>query len=139
MKSSVNLILKKNSQKNSKNRLVKFLTTKLKLIIFIICLFCIFFSSPKYLSSTVRNKIQLSNETLNQTELVYFVDHSDLNKQTNNLIFRISFYSHALFGKILPSICLAVFISLILKGIFAIKNNKKRFRIASKDVSIFLI
>ena len=50
MRNSMNLILNKNGQKQSENRLVKFLTRKLKLIIFIICLFCLLFTSPKYLS-----------------------------------------------------------------------------------------
>jgi len=132
MRNSMNLILKKNNKKQSENGLVKFLTTKLKLVIFIICLFCIFFTSPKYLSSTVRREIM--NETSNQTEYVYFVDRSDFNKQSNNLIFQISFYSHANFGKILPSFCLIIFISLILNSIHNFKKNKKKFQSSCSKV-----
>jgi len=128
----MNLILK-NNKKQSENKLVKFLTRKLKLIIFMISLFCLILSLPKCLCSTVRSQ-SLLNETTNQSDFVYFVDRSDLNFQTKNLIFKISFYSNAIFGKILPSICLAVFISMILSNMITIKKNKQRLSIASTQV-----
>ncbi len=77
MRNSMNLILK-NNKKQSENKLVKFLTRKLKLIIFMISLFCLILSLPKCLCSTVRSQ-SLLNETNNQSDFVYFVDRSDLN------------------------------------------------------------
>ena len=133
MKNSMNLILCKNKQK-AENSLVKFLTSKLGRSICLICLFCFLFTSPKYLSSTVREK-SFSNVTSNQSDVVYFIDQSDLNKKTDSLVFKVSFYSHAIFGKILPSILLGIFISLILHSMLVFKRNKQRFRITSTQVT----
>jgi len=129
----MNLILK-NNKKQSENKLVNFLTRKLKLIIFMISLFCLILSLPKYMSSTVRSK-SLLNVTTSQSDFVYFVDRSDLNFQTKNLIFKISFYLNAILEKILPSFCLTVFISLILIGISAIKKKRQLLKMLKNQVN----
>ena len=119
--------LKIDSSENSKfcmlyqGCLMKFRTKKCtKIFIILIYLFGVILCIPAYVYPTVRNNLYVSN---NQTKRYYYVDQSDLNIETNGSIFKIMFFSQAIFAKILPCIILVVFISLLIKSLVLKKRN----------------
>ena len=78
-----------------------------------IFIFCILICLPAYMYATVRENY-LNDTSFNQTFKYYYVDQSDLNKRTNNLIFELMFYSQAFLGKLIPCIFLVIFTSLLI-------------------------
>jgi hypothetical protein len=100
-----------------------------------ICLFCILFCFPAYLYPTVRERIfnNSNNDSLQSTNvsskdsLVYYlVDQSDLDIKTEGLIFKVMFYTQAIFGKFVPCLLLTTFSTIIIKNLIIINRNKKR-------------
>ena len=106
-----------------------------------ICLFCILFCFPAYLFPSVREKSfnnynnnTISNLTNNNAEIkaleenqvYYIVENSDLDIKTNGLIFKVMFYTQAIFGKFLPCILLTTFSTIIIHSLVIINRNKKR-------------
>jgi hypothetical protein len=67
-----------------------------------------------------------TKENVTHLALAYYIDESKLNLNTQNFIFKLSFYFQSIFGKIIPSICLGVFISLIIKHLAEIKHKRNR-------------
>ncbi len=98
------------------------------------CLFCVVFCFPAYIYPTVKTKEH--NETVtdifggsNVTQVVrysYYVGASKLDEQTNGLIFKILFYTQAIFGKFLPCILLVTFSSLLVHSLIIINRNNKK-------------
>ena len=106
-----------------------------------ICLFCVLFCFPAYLYPTVREmKVQNfsneSNHSSNKTDVqtYFFVDQSDLNIKTNGFIFKVMFYTQAIFGKFVPCLLLTTFSSILIHSLFIINRNNKRLnkKIGSK-------
>jgi len=110
-------------QNSNNNILVK----RPKLVIFLIALFNMFCCLPTYLYPKVCSITLRSN-----SRLVYYIDQSDLNILSENLIFKISFYSQAICGKIVPCILLGIFIALISKCLLKIKQNRQKLLASSK-------
>jgi hypothetical protein len=92
------------------------------LIILLIILFCIFISIPSYLYPDILKQ----NSTSNDSSFVYLIRQSDLNIQTNNLIFKLSFYTQAIPAKIIPCCLLSIFIPLIIYNLIIINKKKQR-------------
>ena len=64
------------------------------------------------------------------------VDQSDLNKQTNGLMFKMSFYGQALFAKIIPCILVVTFISMLIHSLLIVKRNKRELKSVRRKVTI---
>ena len=94
-----------------------------------ICMFCILFCFPAYIYPTVR-EIDLFNDTKSanstKSKVYYYVDQSDLNIKTGGLIFKIMFYTQAIFGKFLPCLLLVTFSSILIRSLIIINRNNKR-------------
>ena len=108
-----------------------------KLIILLITLFCFIYCSPTYFYPTINSR-SFNNLTLNGTVLesfVYYMDQSDLDLKTNGLIFKLSFYSQALFAKIIPCILVVTFITLLMHSLLIVKQNGDRLKSVKYDKS----
>jgi hypothetical protein len=116
MLQSISIIRKKSNQITS----IKFLTSNTRTFIMLIILFCILYCIPSYLYPQTNNA-QFQNTTL----YFYYIAESELNFNTNNLIFKLSFYIQAIIGKILPCCLLGVFIGLIRHNLNIVKLNKE--------------
>ena len=129
MSKSVDSIRKKKSQSineneyKTKQKIVGYLLSKCKQTIWLICAFCIFICMPIYLYPSVQRSLYenqtelVSNQTVIRPVFIYYIDSSQLDKLTNGLIFKLMFYSQALFAKILPCILLIVFITLLVNSL----------------------
>jgi hypothetical protein len=98
-----------------------------------ICIFCVLFCFPAYIYPTVRKTAinvtitnSASQNVTTKTEYAYYIDPSDLDNDTNGLIFKIMFYSQAIFAKIVPCILLVTFSSLLIRSLVIINRNKRR-------------
>jgi thyrotropin-releasing hormone receptor len=91
------------------------------LIILLIIIFCIIISIPSYLYPDILEQNSTSNDSF-----VYLIRQSDLNIQTNNLIFKLSFYTQAIPAKIIPCCLLSIFIPLIIYNLIIINKKKER-------------
>jgi hypothetical protein len=91
------------------------------LIILLIIIFCIAISIPSYLYPDILEQNSTSNDSF-----VYLIRQSDLNIQTNNLIFKLSFYTQAIPAKIIPCCLLSIFIPLIIYNLVIFKKKKER-------------
>lgn len=116
-----------------KIKICDYLLLKNKILILFIILVCVAFCFPIYLFPTVRSFVH-NNMTSNETKIVYFVDQSELNVATNDLIFKLSFYSQAIFVKLIPCILLLVFISLLINDLYVIKKNRIEKFVSFKKV-----
>ncbi len=135
MKKSISLIKSKTKSNQGSVQSTKTLNQSILLnsnkSIFIICLFCVIFCLPSFFYPIVSKQLFHSNITSDpyknesSIEYIYLIKESKLNSKNNNSIFSLSFYLQAFFGKIIPSLCLAVFIVLIIKYLRIIRNNKK--------------
>ena len=92
---------------------------------FLIVFLCIFICFPSYLYPVIKENKCNSSGNITQISCYYF-DESELNKMSNNLIFKLSFYFQALFVKIVPCIFLVVFIGLLVKLLFQIRRANKQ-------------
>ena len=92
-------------------------------IVFIF-IFCILICLPAYMYATVRENY-LIDGSFNQTLKYYYVDQSDLNIRSNNLIFKLMFYSQAFLGKLIPCIFLVIFTTLLVFSLVKINKNKR--------------
>jgi hypothetical protein len=118
---SLNMIRK---QSIFEKKIIKFILLNNKLILIMIISFCILCCIPTYLYPKC-NKYKLKQNTT--LSIIYYITESDLNIETNNLIFKASFYLQAIVGKIIPCSLLGMFIGLISHYLNLIKNNKKNF------------
>jgi hypothetical protein len=116
MLKSISIIRKKSNQIDS----IKFVTSNTKTFLVLIVLFCILYCIPSYLYPQANNA-QFQNTTL----YFYYIAESELNFNTNNLIFKLSFYIQAIVGKILPCSLLGVFIGLIRHNLNIVNLNKE--------------
>lgn len=103
-----------------------------------VCLFCIIFCSPAYMYPRVEvfNDTSVFNlsladpgQNLSHPENIkypYHLTNSDLDKQTDGLIFTIMFYTQAIFGKFLPCLLLVTFSSLLVHSLIIINRNNKK-------------
>jgi hypothetical protein len=82
---------------------------------------CIFISIPSYLYPDILKQNSTSNDSF-----VYLIRQSDLNIQTENLIFKLSFYTQAIPAKIIPCCLLSIFIPLIIYNLVVFKKKKQR-------------
>lgn len=100
LQNSVSRIGSKNKTnlKYKQNKFIEFLLKKSRHTVVFILISCILYCSPTFFYPTVR----LINNSTSSNQSVYMVDQSDLNKQTNGLMFKMSFYGQALFAKIIP-------------------------------------
>lgn len=105
-----------------------------------ICVFCIFFCVPAYLYPSVeiaecfnfttgQHTIVTNGtpEVVNRTKTwcAYTVTQSELNKKTNNTIFKVTFYTQAILGKFIPCILLVTFSGLLIHSLVVINQNNK--------------
>ena len=147
MKEAVNSIRlsAKKTHPKSKNPFVQFILYNSKKNILIMCLFCFLFCLPSYFYPIV-SKYAFTRDSNNSDanrsslEYVYLIEESKLNIKSNNFISKLSFYLLSIFGKIFPSLCLAVFIALILKNLRIIRKNRENLtsKNVSKNVSFFV-
>ena len=107
---------------------INFILNKTKHSICFIAIFCVLFCLPSYFYPELREHwFELdTKENVTHLALAYYIDESKLNLNTQNFIFKLSFYFQSIFGKIIPSICLGVFISLIIKHLAEIKHKRNR-------------
>ena len=111
-----------------KNVYINFILNKTKHSICFIAIFCVLFCLPSYFYPELREHwFELdTKENVTHLALAYYIDESKLNLNTQNFIFKLSFYFQSIFGKIIPSICLGVFISLIINYLAEIKHKRNR-------------
>lgn len=108
-----------------------------------ICIFCVLFCVPAYMFPSVK-RFEYSNETLvelvsepenagrrlinkttHRVQYYYQVKQSELNERTNNIVFKITFYSQAILGKFIPCILLVTFSALLIHSLVVINRNNK--------------
>lgn len=126
------------SRKSLWNRLISYLRTYKSTMVMmsLIILFCILFCSPSYtlfkvaeiqLNELVPNSVDNSNRTV-YGQRDRFDDPHD-----QDLLFKITLFSQAFCGKLIPCIILTTFTSLLIRSLIIINSNKKKlFNIYSK-------
>ncbi len=121
---------------NATSQLSTFLLFRTRRTILIIVCFCVLFCFPSYLYPTVREigDCYFINNTTKSS--CYYVDQSELNKFSDNLIFQFSFYLQAIFAKIIPCFLLIIFVCLIVKLFLQIRKKKKE--ISQKVIKMFV-
>ena len=86
--------------------------------------FSIFLCMPSYFVSKII-EINNSNQSNSSKRKIYNISKSDIDRQTNGLIFRITFFIQAFCVKLIPCILIIVLSSLLLRAIrIANKNHK---------------
>lgn len=88
-----------------------------------ICTFCALISLPAYIYPTVREHVFLNGTNQSNSEsnvYVYQVQASDLDISTGGLIFRLTFYTWAIVGKLIPCALLFVFSALLVRSLVSI-------------------
>jgi hypothetical protein len=125
------LTIKKSiTNKYRPNFILNFILTRTKTTIWLIFLFCFTFCVPTYMYPVLKEHIYEYDNTNRHNNnntvirLIYYIDQSDLNRDKNDLIFKLSFYLQAFFGKIIPSGLLGLFISFLLYFLILIKRKK---------------
>lgn len=118
------------------NKIISHFLSNSKTYLFVTIAYCILICVPIYLVPVIRHDIYYNitseNETIGEPVHVYLVDQSELNKSTNDLFFRLSFYTQAIFAKFIPCILLTIFIYSIIGIMSTIKKNKKRLYSVSR-------
>jgi hypothetical protein len=113
-----------------------------------VCLFCVIFCFPAYIYPAVKEQVYIDpesnsssiskNSLVNISEPVrytYSVGESDLNTNTNGLVFKILFHSQAIFGKFVPCLLLVTFSSLLIHSLIIINRNNKKLNKYSKSTT----
>ena len=131
----------KGIQSKSKQAIVKFLLSKCHLTVFLICAFSVLICTPIYLYPSMQESFYsnlteiASNITIYRSVYIYYIDASDLDRITNGLIYKLMFYSQALFAKILPCVLLVIFVTLLVQSLIIVKENSKRLSSIKRSVS----
>jgi hypothetical protein len=98
-----------------------------------LCCFCVLFTIPAYAFPTVREQVY-SNAThfdptthINYTQFVYVyqIVPSDLDNRTNGLVWKTTFYTLAILGKLIPCVLLLIFSSLLIHALIVINRKSK--------------
>ena len=137
MKESVSFLQSKKIKKET-NTIEKFVLFNSNKIILIICLFCVVFCSPTYVYTAFEFEFEKKVLQINESSVIYSLsDESNLVKKKifKKYLFEFCFYLQAILGKIVPSICLVVFIFLILRFLVIIKQNKTQLSKGYLNVS----
>ena len=108
----------------NKSRIYKFTIFSILAIAVLGVLFCI----PNYLYSTIKE----SHFDL-VTAKYYYIDQSELNSNSNGLLFKLMFYSQAILVKLVPCIVLILFTSLLVHSLLVKKRNRKRLSLFSSS------
>jgi hypothetical protein len=119
------------TQKSSWNRLISYLRTYKSTMVMmsLIILFCILFCSPSYalfkivelpLNELVSNSVDYTNMT------IYGQKERFNNTNDQDLLFKITLFTQAVCGKLIPCVILTTFTSLLIKSLITINSNKKK-------------
>jgi hypothetical protein len=118
-----------NDQMTTKNHFKNFLinfrnyNSCLKWIISI-CFFCLVFCSPAYFIYYVDKEL-VGNTT---SSYVYLFNQTKLNRSTNGFIFNLTFYTQAIFAKLIPCILLVTFSLLLIRSLVVINRNNRKLK-----------
>lgn len=143
MKESIFGIEKHNKENPTYKIIINHLVLNSKAYLILIVLFCFIICSPVFLVTMVKHEVYFDdlaaiNNRTNRSHLnVYFISQSDLNRSTNELFFKLSFYFQAIFIRIIPCILLIIFIFLIIKTMSKITENKKQLQEPFSKVGFF--
>ena len=125
------LIIKKSiTNKYRPYLFLSFILARPRTTIVLIFMFCMSFCVPTYMYPVLKEHIYEYDSTNRNSNnntvirLIFYIDQSDLNRDKNDLIFKLSFYLQAFFGKIIPSFLLGLFISFLLYFLILIKKKK---------------
>jgi hypothetical protein len=130
MSKSVDSIRKRRNHNNNsqnsfktKQKIVRYLLSKCKHTIWLICVFSIVICMPVYFYPSIKQSLYINqtqqtkeNQTIGPV-FIYYISSSKLDKLTDGLVYKAMFYSQALFGKILPCILLILFITLLVHSL----------------------
>ena len=126
MKESVSSIQNSRKLRKQPNRLEKFILLNTSKIIISICLYCVLFCLPAYVYTALGFLTQLPSS--NETTTILWDKQFAENKENHKILFEACFCLQAILGKIVPSFILAVFIAVITRFLFIIKQNKDSLR-----------
>ena len=70
----------------------------------------------------------------NNTKTENLIYNSDLKISPNGFIYRLMFISQAILGKIIPSILLVIFVSVLVYSLTIVKKNSRRISTYKQDV-----
>lgn len=111
--------------------------------IFFVIAYCVIICVPIYLFPSIKHEVYQNStnyENFSDGEseiLVYYIDQSDLNRATHNLVFKLGFYFQAFAAKLIPCVLLIIFMASIINLMFFIKHNKDKICSSSKVSQFF--
>ncbi len=121
----------KGIKNEKKEKLVKYFLKRCRTTIFFIFILSFIICIPSYLYPSVNHTFYSDR---NNTKTENLIDSSDLEISSNGFIHRLMFISQAILGKIIPSILLVMFVSVLVYSLTIVKKNNRRISTYKQDV-----
>jgi hypothetical protein len=121
----------KGTKNEKKEILVKYFLKRCRTTIFFIFILSFIICIPSYLYPSVNHTFYSDRNNTKTENLIY---NSDLKISPNGFIYRLMFISQAILGKIIPSILLVIFVSVLVYSLTIVKKNSRRISTYKQDV-----